>query len=148
MEYTAIRTAPPQKFPHQLDASECYAGVLVGLVACDDTVTHEEALEVTRALSRCSLFIGLNDKHVRRVLKRLGSMARTAGPLALLEAAAPGVPRDLREGAFAWAVELAYADGSISDREVEFLKRSAELLALPNEQVAKILEVTRIRYGG
>lgn len=148
MEYAALSKRLVEEFPLKLDASESYAGVLVGLVACDGVVTHEEALEVTRALTRCSLFVGLSQTHLRRLLRRLGAVARTRGPEALLEASAPGVPRDLRETAFAWAVELAYADGQVTAREVDYLKRAVVILKVPDAQFAKILEVARIRHSG
>jgi uncharacterized tellurite resistance protein B-like protein len=127
------------------NAAERYAGVLVRLAAADGAVSHREALEVTRALSRASLFQGLRDAQLQEMMRRLGAAARSQGPLRLLEACAPGVPPDLRPGAFAWAADIAYSDGRVSKEEVEYLERTARALGLPDAVTAKIL-VARLRH--
>ncbi|HEX9708825.1 MAG TPA: TerB family tellurite resistance protein [Candidatus Thermoplasmatota archaeon] len=127
------------------NAAESYAGVIVGVAAADGSVSHGEALEVVHALTRSSLFRGIGDKQLNKMMRRLGAVASTHGPTRLLEACAPGVPRDLRAAAFAWAADIAYSDGKVSAEEITYLKRAAEVLALPDAVAAKVLEVARIR---
>jgi tellurite resistance protein len=128
-----------------LDAAESFAGVLVGVAACDGEVSHLEALEVLHAVGRASLFRGIGDKHLHRMMKRLGTIAKDHGPEGLLATAAPRVPRDLRASAFAWATDIAYADGRVSAEEADYLRKAAAALSIPEATAAKILEVARIR---
>jgi tellurite resistance protein len=138
---------PSGSNPFKFDAAESFAGVLVGVAAADGVISHAEALEVVRALSKASIFRGVGDKHLNKMMKRLAAVAKTHGAHRLLEAAAPGVPRDLRESVFAWATDIAYADGRVSAHEVDYLKRAAQVLSLSDAVAAKILEVARIRHA-
>lgn len=132
----------------RLNASEAYAGVLVAAVACDGTVTEREALELVGALSRQALFDGLPEKQMRAMLQKLGALARDLGAGALVAMAAPSVPPDLRETAFANAVDLVMADDHVTTGEADWLRKAQAALGVRDDMAARIIEVIAIKNLG
>ena len=132
----------------RLDASEGYAGVLVAAAAADGVVTEREALDLVAALSRQALFDGLPEKQLRAMLQKLGALAREHGSAALVAMAAPSVPADLRETAFANAVDLVMSDDQVTPAETEWLRKAQAALGVRDDRAARITEVIRIKNFG
>lgn len=132
----------------RLNASEGYAGVLVAAVASDGVVTEREAIELVGALSRQALFDGMSEQQMRALLQKLGSLARERGAAALVAMAAPCVPADLRETAFANAVDLVMSDDRVTPDETEWLRKAQAALGVADDMAARIIEVIRIKNFG
>ena len=129
---------------HPLNASEAFAAVLYGAVAADGVVTQAEALALTSALFKTSMFDGLHDGQLRALLGRVRELYREEGLEALLAEAAPRVPADLRDTAYAQCVDLVMADDAVDEQELEYLKRAQKALHVPDDVALKVVEVIRI----
>ncbi len=70
---------------------------------------------------------------------------RARGRSVLLEEVLRTLGQPLRETAYAWAVELAYADGAVVPKEHVFLNKLGGIFELPGALARKIQAVTAIR---
>ena len=70
---------------------------------------------------------------------------RARGRAALLEDSRLALSPRLRETAYAWAAELAHADGSVNGKEHDFLGELARRFAVPGPLARKVQAVTAIR---
>jgi tellurite resistance protein TerB len=127
-----------------MSAGESFAAVLYGAVACDGTVSQAEAIALTHALFGTALFRGLSEGQMRVILGRIRELHKSEGLDGLLKHAAPGVPPDLRETAFAHAVDLVLSDDEVTEAELAFLKKAQGALGVADAAALKIVEVVRI----
>lgn len=131
-----------------LNASEAFAAVLYGAVAADGVVTQAEALALTHALFETAMYRGLHEPQMRAILTRVRGIYKARGLDDMLKEAAPRVPADLRDTAYAQCVDLVMADDTVNEDELEYLKKAQRALAVPDDLALKIVEVVRILNKG
>ncbi len=129
---------------HPLTASEAFAAVLYGAVAADGVVTQTEALSLTGALFKTSMFHGLHEGQVRIILGRVRALHKEVGLEAMLAEAAPRVPPDLRDTAYAQCVDLVMADDEVGEHELAYLHKAQKALGVPDSVALKVAEVISI----
>ena len=129
---------------HPLTAAEAFAAVLYGAVSADGVVTQAEALALTGALFKTSMFAGLRDGQLRVILGRVRALHKEMGLDGLLSEAAPRVPVDLRDTAYAQCVDLVMADDEVNDLELAYLHKAQKALGVPSDVALKVVEVIRI----
>jgi hypothetical protein len=129
---------------HPLSASEAFAAVLYGAVAADGVITQAEALALTAALFKTAMFHGLSDGQLRVILARVKSLYKEGGLDLMLAEAAPRVPADLRDTAYAQCVVLVMADDAVDEAELAYLKGAQKALHVPDDVALKVVEVVRI----
>ena len=127
-----------------LTASEAFAAVLYGAVAADGVVSQAEAIALTHALFETSMFEGLHEAQMRAILTRVRALHKARGADGLLAEAAPRVPADLRDTAYAQCVDLVMADDVVDDEELEYLRKAQKALRVPDDVALKVVEVMRI----
>jgi len=137
-------TTPTKTERHPLTASEAFAAVLYGAVCADGVVTHAEALALTGALFKTSMFHGLSDGQLRVILGRVRSLHKEVGLDTMLSEAAPRVPLDLRDTAYAQCVDLVMADDEVNEQELGYLHKAQKALGVPDGVALKVVEVIRI----
>lgn len=84
---------------------------------------------------------------VDRLILAVRDRLEAEGEDALLGAAARVLPAKLRASAFAVAVDLMLADGTLERDERAFLRRLAAAVKLPETQANEIVRVMRIKNG-
>jgi uncharacterized tellurite resistance protein B-like protein len=129
---------------HPLTAGEAFAAVLYGAVSADGIVSQAEALALTGALFKTSMFQGLSDGQLRIILGRVRALHQELGLDGMLGEAAPRVPADLRDTAYAQCVDLVMADDEVNELELAYLHKAQKALAVPSDVALKVVEVIRI----
>ena len=66
----------------------------------------------------------------------------------LLNKSIEALPHDLRETAFAVAVDLIFADGNVEKAEKELIENIKEAINIPDDLAIKIVEVMAIKNRG
>jgi uncharacterized tellurite resistance protein B-like protein len=132
--------------PAPFTAGEAFAAVLYGAVASDGTVSQGEAIALTRTLFGTSMFRGLGERQMRAVLARVREVHAARGLASLLAEAAPRVPADLRDTAYAHCVGLVMADGEVDEQELDYLRKAQKALHVSDEVALKVVEVARILH--
>lgn len=126
-----------------LTPAEALMTVAVLAMDADDCYDSKE-MERLRAMTWLHpLFMNI-DSADRFIGQRFSDL-RGRGRGVVFEDAARALNAGLRETAFAWAVELVYADGAVVSKEHVFLDRLARRFDIPGPLARKIRAVTAIR---
>jgi hypothetical protein len=104
---------------------EGFAGVLLCASACDGHIADEESRSLFLILSQKKLYQRLSEQQFSAIMDRLLGFLKKGGPEKLLEKSYPAVPPELRESAFANAVDIILANGTV-DGEEGIHRRSEE----------------------
>lgn len=134
----------PSSEGSRLTASEAFAAVLYGAVAADGTVSQAEAIALTHALFETSMFHGLHETQMRGILARVRALHKARGVDGMLADAAPRVPEDLKDTAYANCVHLVMADDQVDEAELAYLRKAQKALGITDSLALKIVEVVRI----
>lgn len=128
-------------------AQEAYAGIILLAIASDTYFAEEELEAIDRHLRRIHLFQHYQPETMRRMYQKLFTILQRDGEDLLLASARETLPPELREAAFASALDLIFADGMISRSESSFLTQLSQALEIPMGTATKILSVTHLKYS-
>lgn len=128
---------------------EGFAGVLLCASACDGHIADEEAQSLSNNLTRKRLYSRLSENQFSAMMDRLVGELKKAGPGRLLEKSLPVVPPELRETAFAIAVDIVLADGVVESDEKEFIDDLMLKMSVDPQRAKTIVQVMAFKnYGG
>jgi hypothetical protein len=82
------------------------------------------------------------------VFTKAADRIKTHGVPTVVQAAAAGVPAELRPTAFAVAVDLMLSDGQLSPKEERFGDELRALLKVERDTAARIIDVLRTKNAG
>ena len=125
-----------------------FAGVLLCAAACDGHIADEEVQNLFTTLNRMKLYQNITQQRYGSMMDRLVGILKRTGPEGLLERAAPAVPPELRETAFANACDLVLADGVVDPAEKEFINDLMTRLSISGDQAITIVEVMVVKNKG
>ncbi len=131
-----------------LNKAESFAGVTFASVAADGIISEEEARGIVTGLLRMKLFENYNPNQMGSMFNKLGGILKNQGIEALIKLSKESLPADLRETAFAVAVDLALADGVLEKNEKDILTKIQQSLEIPEANAIKIIEVMLIKNKG
>lgn len=127
---------------------EGFAGVLLAASACDGHIADEEGQGIMLALRQKKLYQRLSPQQMGSMFDRLMGVLRKGGPEKLLEKCYPVVPPELRETAFATAVDIVMANGSVDDDERAFINDLKGKLELDDDRSRMIVKVMVYKNRG
>lgn len=116
-----------------LSKQEAMVAVMLAISAADGNISDEEIEDLITRLRRLRLFSGLTDDQLIAATNRPFDLLRKGGPDELIRSACPALPQQLRESAFAIAVDLAFSDGSVADEEKQLIEKLQQDFGISDE---------------
>lgn len=121
--------------------------VMVTMIAVDAKIGNAELARIGRLVQTLPAFSGFDPERLTHVAQECGEILQEETglqtALALIKA---GLPRVLRETAYALAVEVAIADRNIAREEIRFLAMLRDALDLTKLQTAALEHAAIARY--
>lgn len=130
----------------ELTFSEALTAISVLAVAADGQIS--EAERQTLAANHLRLFSSYAGEHFQELFKKVLNLSSEYSPAEVFAAAKNTLTPQLRETAFAIAVDLVLVDGVFTAEEKEFLVELSEALDISDEMGKKIIEVMTIKNCG
>lgn len=130
-----------------MNSAEAVAAICLVAIAADGYLSKSEEAEMQLRLSRMRLFQD-STQGLEQIKDYLVSGLKKYGPKAMIESARASLPPSLAPTAFTIAVDLVFADGTISTEEQTFIDDLRRMLAIPDELALKIVEVMTIKNQG
>lgn len=131
-----------------MNEAEAFAAICLVAIASDGYLSESEELEMSMRLSRMRLFQNATEESFARMKAYLVNGLKKHGPNELIASAKEALPPRLAPTAFATAVDLVFADGSLSREEQSFIDDLWRLLTIPDDLALKIVEVITIKNQG
>ena len=131
-----------------MNAAEAFAAICLVAIASDGYLSESEEEEMDMRLSRMRLFEGVTKESWTRMKTYLLDGLKKYGPNELVASAKASLPPNLAPTAFSVAVDLVFADGSVSREEQAFIDDLRRLLVIPDDLALKIVEVMTIKNKG
>lgn len=129
-----------------MNAAEGFASICLVAIASDGYLSESEAADMEIRLGRMKLFQDLDN--LDQIRDYLIDNLKKYGPNELIKSARAALPPHLNATAFAIAVDLVFADGSVSVEERAFIDDLRRILTIPDELALKIVEVMTIKNQG
>jgi tellurite resistance protein len=127
---------------------EGFAGVLLCASACDGHIGDEEGQSINLILGRRRLYERLTQQQFGSMMDRLVGELKRSGPEKVLAKSYPAVPPELRETAFANAVDIVLADGTVEQDEREFIDDLQGKLEVDDKRAKAIVQVMVYKNHG
>lgn len=127
---------------------EGFAGVMLGASACDGHIADEEVQSLMTILHRMKLYSRVAPNQFGSMMDRLLGTLKRGGPEKLMEQSIPAVPPELRETAFANAVDIVLADGIVEPDEKEFIDKLSSQLEMEEKRAKAIIKVMVYKNQG
>lgn len=133
---------------HHFGPQEGFAGVMLCASACDGHIGGDEAQAVNQMLGSKSLYSRLSPQQTGSMMDRLVGHLERKGHEQLLLKSYPAVPPELRECAFANAVDIVLADGVVEQEEREFIDDLQTKLEIDADRAKTIVKVMVYKNHG
>ncbi|HIE01455.1 MAG TPA: Tellurite resistance protein TerB [Thiotrichaceae bacterium] len=127
---------------------EAFLGIALATSAADGNIDESEAKGMFAYLLQMKMFDGYTEKQMSDIFEKLVTVLQNEGIGGLVAIAKSSLPEELRETAFACAVDIAMADGVITDEEKALLEELQQVLEVSDEIGGKIVEVMEIKNRG
>ncbi len=127
---------------------EAYMGILLCVIGADGDINDDEIDSLLTATNRMQLFLSQTRDEYSRMMDKLLGVMRKNSVGHLLEQSVPSVPDELRETAYATAIDLVFSDGVIEEDEKDIIHHLQQELKVSEETAEKIIEVMEIRNRG
>lgn len=120
--------------------------VMVTMSAVDRTMTDAELARIGEIVSNLPVFSDFDQERLVKTAEACGEILSADGGLErVLALVRAGLPKKLRETAYAIALEVAAADMQVRPEEVRFLEMLSEAIELDRLTVAAIERGIRAR---
>lgn len=131
-----------------LSQQEAFAALLLVTIAADGHISDEEARAFNTIVNRMSLYRSQSGSEFQSMVDKLFGLLKKHGASALTEKAAAALPKELRETAFAVAVDFVFADGNVEETEKKLIETLHKSLEIPETTALNIIEVIEIKNRG
>ncbi|HOU21023.1 MAG: tellurite resistance TerB family protein [Kiritimatiellae bacterium] len=121
--------------------------VVVAAIRVDGNVSDEEIARLRSMCARSPVFASNTKGEDDAVIDFALNVTDQLG-MGAIEKAAEALKPELRETAFAFAVEMVLADGMVGQEEEAFIAKLAQLLGIHEELGRAVIQVTMIRARG
>lgn len=132
----------------KLSKEEAFVGIILSSVAVDEVINQEELFLVSHTLARMPAFRRFHPQQILNMMNNFLQIIRREGVGNIVNAAKSTLNKDMKETAFAVAVDITLADGIVEAKEKEFLETLQKALGLSDELTTKIIEVMIIKNKG
>lgn len=129
----------------KLSQQESFAAIALAIAGADCCVSQAEWDGIVAYIRRLSIYDNFSSPAFDKLFDKLFTMLKKNGPAALVDAAKDGIGEDLKMTAFACAVDIALADGTLEDEEKVIISQLAEALEVPENMAVSIIEVMMIK---
>jgi hypothetical protein len=129
-----------------MNPSEAFAAIGLAAVACDGTLDGDEAAMLRQLLEVRSPYGQLGEAVMGAMFDGLLGRLRSGGWEQLLADAAPVLSPPQQETAYAMAALLVHTNRSFKPVEQAMLQRLGELIRVPAERCAQILDVMAVLH--
>lgn len=120
--------------------------LMVTISAVDRTMTDAELARIGEIVSNLPLFADFDQEQLVKTAEACGELLSADGGLEqVLRLVQRGLPKKLRETAYAVALEVAAADYEIKPEEIRFLEMLSDTLELDKLTIAAIERGIRAR---
>ncbi|MGL6097387.1 MAG: tellurite resistance TerB family protein [Fimbriiglobus sp.] len=127
---------------------ESFAGILLAACAADGHIAEEEAVGMWSSLERMKLFQNYTPDKFNQMMGVLIKVLKRDGVDKLVDKCLEGLPDELRETAFANAVNIVLADGVVEDEEKQLVEKLQAKLEIPGDRALDIVQVMVIKNRG
>lgn len=124
---------------------EAFLAIALGASAVDGNIDESEAKSIFAYLLQMRMYDGYTERQLSDIFNKLVKVLQNEGVGGLVAVAKSSLPSELRETAFACAVDIVLADGVVEDSEKALLEELQQVLEVSDELGGKILEVMQIR---
>jgi tellurite resistance protein len=131
-----------------LDQQESFLAIALAISASDGHISQSEINSIISYLSRMRMFENVAGNRMQGMFDRLIGILRRQGPGHLVNLAKKTLPHELRQTAFACAVDIALADGVIEQDEKALLEELQQALEVPENIALNIIQVMMIKNRG
>lgn len=132
----------------ELSIQDAFAAIPLAMSAVDGDIDETELDCVGTYIGRMRIFSDYDNEKTTLMFAKLLDILERKGVVDLIKAAKVKLPQELRETAFACAVDIAFADGVLVDSEKQLLKELYKFLDVPEKIASMILKVAVIRNRG
>ncbi|HMO52366.1 MAG TPA: tellurite resistance TerB family protein [Kiritimatiellia bacterium] len=131
----------------EFNDKEAFMGMVYGVCACDGSIDDDELEMLSRAVCRLKLYKDCSTKDVLSIIETVNRANDKNGLDWLFLEAKRVLSLEQKKSAFTLAVDLAFADGSAGEAEEAFIEGIYKVLEIPDDYVAKALEVMEVRHN-
>jgi tellurite resistance protein len=129
----------------KLELDEALIALFIGAMNANDRVAREELARAHHLIWSTRRFRRKSGETVGRLIERMKRLLEEQEPEAVMEAAARGIPTQLRPSAFAIVADLLLADGRIDARERKFLRRMAVDFNMRAGAASQVIEAMLVK---
>jgi len=137
---------PDQAQP--LSQQEAFAGIALAASASDGHIADVEIRSMASYLNRMNLYQGYSTDQLVRVFDKLLGILKRDGVSKLVDESKDILPQELKETAFALAVDVTLADGILEPSEKALLNHLYQSLGIDEALAVKVIEVMIIKNRG
>lgn len=130
--------------PEAWSVPEAFYAILFAAVVCDEDLAAVERAELLALMSRSRALKSLSVDELRTIDKKVRARFLRDDYEALQQACA-ALPEEARLPAFAHALDLVLADGTLNEDEADFLNALILNLNLDREGVERIADVIALK---
>jgi tellurite resistance protein len=129
----------------RLTLDEALIALFIGAMNANDHVSREELARAHHLIWSTKRFRRKSGEAVGRLIDRMKRLLEKQDPVAVMEAAARGIPAKLRPSAFAIVADLLLADGKIDARERKFLHRLTADFDIRARVASQVIEAMLVK---
>lgn len=127
---------------------DALVAVMVTTSAADERISSNELLSIDRIVAALPAFRGYDEDRLRYVTQTvLDLLSELDGLDAILGLVKEALPPELKETAYAFACDLAAADGSVKMTELRWLEMIRDELGVGRLAAAAIERAARARFA-
>lgn len=127
---------------------EGFAAIMLAVVAADGDISDEEIQDFNARANRMRLFADQTGSQFGQMIDRLFRILKKSGPQELAARGTAALTPELRETAFAVAVDMIFADGTVEDEEKALVGNLQQQLGVSDALASQILDVMVIKHRG
>lgn len=125
----------------KFNKEEAFMGVLLSVIASDGYFSQEEVSDFWTTLGRSKTMSKYSEREYNDSMNKLMKVIKGPGYEALLHSSIAALPVELHQGAFIYACDLVFADGSASEEEQAVLNTIKAELKIDDALAYKVIEV-------
>ncbi len=132
----------------RMTSGEAFMAIVMSAVSADDEVTNDEVILLLQLLVKFKGLERMQKSQFEQMFNRFQKIIKKEGVGTLVTAAKSYLDPNLRETAFANAVEIVLSDGYVDIKEKEFLEHLQSAVEISDERAQTIAEVIMIKNRG
>jgi len=142
---SSTETQSQKAIKDELNLAYAFIAIPLAMSAIDGNIDEKEMECVGTYIERMRIFKNYDNEQIATMFSKLLNILEQKGLANLLKAAKMKLPYQLRETAFASAVDVAFADGVLEEHEKKLLKDLYKFLEVHEKTATMIIKVAAIR---